>query len=95
MEVTGRRIVLVDDGVATGATVMASLRALRQNKPSRLTLAVPVGPPDTISRMGQEADEVVCLHQPQAFWAVGAFYESFDQTSDDDVVRLLNQTPAV
>jgi len=94
LEVTGRRIVLVDDGVATGATVMASLRALRQSEPSRLILAVPVGPPDTISRMSLEADEVVCLHQPQAFWAVGAFYESFDQTCDDEVVRLLDQASA-
>jgi putative phosphoribosyl transferase len=94
LEVTGRRLVLVDDGVATGATVLASLRALRQSEPSRLILAVPVGPPGTISRMSLEADEVVCLHQPQAFWAVGAFYESFDQTSDDEVVRLLDQASA-
>jgi putative phosphoribosyl transferase len=94
LEVTGRRLVLVDDGVATGATVLASLRALRQSEPSRLILAVPVGPPGTISRMSLEADEVVCLHQPLAFWAVGAFYESFDQTSDDEVVRLLDQASA-
>jgi putative phosphoribosyl transferase len=81
----------VDDGVATGATVLASLRAINQRKPKQLVLAVPVGPPDTIRRLAQEADRVVCLHTPEVFWAVGAFYAVFDQTSDAEVVRLLGE----
>jgi len=87
----GKTIVLVDDGVATGATVLASLRALRQRKPAQLILAVPVGPPDTIQQLSQEADRVVCLFVPDIFWAVGAFYEVFDQTSDEEVIRLLRE----
>jgi putative phosphoribosyl transferase len=82
-------VVLVDDGVATGATILASLRAIQQNEPAQLVLAVPVGPADTIERLSQEADRVVCLHTPEVFWAVGAFYSNFDQTSDAEVVRLL------
>jgi putative phosphoribosyl transferase len=85
----GRTVILVDDGVATGATVSASLRALRQQAPQRLILAVPVGPADSIRALAREADQVVCLHEPDIFWAVGAFYESFDQTSDAEVVQLL------
>jgi putative phosphoribosyl transferase len=85
----GKTVVLVDDGVATGATVLASLRAIKQREPEQLILAVPVGPPDTIHRLSKEADRVVCLHTPEVFWAVGAFYAVFDQTSDAEVVRLL------
>jgi putative phosphoribosyl transferase len=88
-ELSGRTIILVDDGVATGATVSASLRALRQHAPERLILAVPVGPADSIRMLAREADQVVCLHEPDIFWAVGAFYASFDQTSDAEVVKLL------
>ena len=86
-----KTVILVDDGVATGATVLASLRAIRQRKPAQLILAIPVGPPETIQLLGKEADRVVCLHTPEFFWAVGAFYGVFDQTSDAEVVQLLQE----
>jgi len=88
-EIQGKTVVLVDDGVATGATILASLRALRQRRPARLILAVPVGPQDVLRSLAHEADEVVYLDAPEAFWAVGAFYDVFDQTSDAEVIRLL------
>lgn len=93
LNLEGRAVVLVDDGVATGATVLASLRAIKQRQPAQLILAVPVGPADTIRTLSQEADRVVCLHTPEIFWAVGAFYAIFDQTSDAEVVRLLEERP--
>jgi putative phosphoribosyl transferase len=85
----GKTVILVDDGVATGATTLAALRALRTSGPAELILAVPVGPPDTISLLSDEADRVICLHTPEWFWAVGAFYVNFGQTTDEEVVRLL------
>jgi len=88
-QLEGRTVILVDDGVATGATVLASLRAIRQQKPKELIAAIPVGPADTLGELEKEADRVVCLHHPEVFWAVGAFYAIFDQTSDVEVVRLL------
>jgi putative phosphoribosyl transferase len=87
--IEGRTVILVDDGVATGATVRASLRALRQRGPARLILAVPVGPPQTIQALRELADEVVVLDTPQPFWAIGRFYRSFSQTTDDEVIALL------
>lgn len=88
-EVAGKVVVLVDDGVATGATVRAALKALRLREPEQLVLAVPVGPADTIRQLTDEVDQMVCLYAPEVFWAVGAFYTDFDQTEDDQVVKLL------
>ena len=85
----GKTILLVDDGIATGATTLAAIRALKKQKPAKLILAVPVGPPDTVARLREEVDKLVCLDTPHLFWAVGAFYVVFDQTSDEEVVRLL------
>ena len=90
LEVKDKVVVLVDDGVATGSTVLAALRALRQRQPKQLILAIPVAPADTVATLEKEADRVVCLHAPVTFWAVGAFYEVFEQTSDAEVVRLLS-----
>jgi predicted phosphoribosyltransferase len=87
-----KTVLLVDDGVATGATTLATLRAIKQRKPAQLILAVPVGPADTIQMLAQEADRVVCLYTPDIFWAVGAFYAVFNQTSDEEVIRLLQQS---
>ena len=90
-ELQAKIVILVDDGVATGATILASLRAIKQRKPAQLILAVPVGPADTIHMLSQEADRVVCLYTPEIFWAVGAFYAIFDQTSDAEVIHLLQE----
>lgn len=89
VDVQGKTVILVDDGVATGATILASLRALRARRPAQLILAVPVAPEDTLQVLSAEADRVVCLHAPDLFWAVGAFYVAFDQTSDAEVIQLL------
>jgi len=87
--VEGRTAIVVDDGIATGATMEAALHATRRAHPKRLVLAVPVAPPDTIERLRPQADEVVCLAVPRLFGAIGAFYEDFLQLSDEEVVDLL------
>lgn len=89
--IEGRTIILVDDGVATGSTVRASLRALRKRDPAQLILAVGVGPPTTIQQLEEIADRVVVLATPEPFWAVGRFFRHFEQTSDEEVVRLLEE----
>jgi putative phosphoribosyl transferase len=88
----GKTVLLIDDGIATGATTLAAIRALRKQKPAELILAVPVGPPDTVARLSEEVDKLVCLDTPPLFWAVGAFYVAFDQTSDEEVVQLLRES---
>ena len=88
-----KTVVLVDDGVATGATVLVSLRSIRQRQPRQLILAVPVGAPDSISSLQKEADHVVCLCSPEVFWAVGSFYSDFSQTSDQEVIQMLAERP--
>jgi predicted phosphoribosyltransferase len=86
---TGRTVVLVDDGLATGATMRAAVRAVRGQRPSRIVVAVPVGAADTCRALRAEADEVVCLRTPEPFQAVGLWYRRFDQTTDDEVRALL------
>ena len=89
-EVAGREVVLVDDGVATGSTLKAALRSLRKQGAKPLVVAVPVGPLDTVNALKREADRVVCLFTPEPFYAIGEFYEDFDQTSDEEVTKLLS-----
>jgi len=87
--VEGRTVIVVDDGIATGATVKAALRGLARNRPARLVLAVPVAPADSLDELSAECDEVVCLATPDPFYAVGPHYRDFRQTEDAEVVRLL------
>lgn len=87
----GRQVVVVDDGVATGYTMFASLRSARNLHPKELILAVPVAPSDTLALLQKEVDHAVCLFTPDDFYAVGQFYERFDQTSDDEVINIIKE----
>jgi hypothetical protein len=87
--VRGHVVILIDDGLATGSTMQAAVTALRRLEPARIVVAVPVGAPDTCTRMRQFADEVVCVAMPEPFQAVGLWYEQFTQTTDEEVKRLL------
>lgn len=86
---SGRCVILIDDGVATGATVRAALKGLKQSNPSRIVLAVPVGPGAEMEMLRAEVDELVCLAMPDPFIGVGCHYGDFDQTSDEQVIDLL------
>ncbi|MFD1646952.1 phosphoribosyltransferase [Haloarchaeobius litoreus] len=90
LDLDGLTAVVVDDGVATGATTIACIRGAREAGAERVVLAVPVGPPDTVERLRAEADEVVCLLIPPQFHAVGQFYESFTQVSDEEAMSYLD-----
>lgn len=87
--VEGREVILVDDGIATGYTIRAAAVALRNLRAARVTLAVPVGPPDSVQTLQTHVDELVCLKTPSPFMAVGYWYRDFAQVSDEEVVRLL------
>lgn len=93
-DVTGATAIVVDDGIATGATMRAALRATRRRNPGRLVLAVPLAPPHTLRQMRGEADQVVCLETPAEFFAVGQFYRQFPQLRDEEVTALLDQARA-
>ncbi len=98
IDVVGRTVIVVDDGIATGGSVRAALRGLRRRSPRRLVLAVPVAPPETVESLQPEADRLICLSTPLFFHAVGQFYDDFRQTTDEEVVRLLEaarQRPAL
>jgi predicted phosphoribosyltransferase len=89
LRIAGRTVILVDDGLATGATMRAAVRAVRKQQPARLVVAVPVGAPDSCTALRQEVDEVVCLGEPPDFGAVGLYYGDFRQVQDADVEALL------
>ncbi|WP_280689544.1 phosphoribosyltransferase [Kitasatospora sp. GAS204B] len=94
LEVTGRAVLLVDDGIATGATVRAAMAVLRRREVSELLLAVPVTAPEALRLLGPLADDLVCLTAPPSFQAVGQFYNDFEQTTDHEVRRLLDLAAA-
>jgi putative phosphoribosyl transferase len=89
--IPGRTVILVDDGLATGATMRAAVRSVRQQHPKQLVVAVPVGSPEACAALRGEADEVVCLNEPKYFGAVGIYYQDFTQTQDSDVQMLLEE----
>lgn len=89
LPIAGRTVILVDDGLATGATMRAAARSVRAARPAKLVIAVPVGATETCKALEGEADEVVCLAQPWPFHAVGLHYADFGQTTDEEVVQLL------
>lgn len=90
----GRVVIVVDDGLATGATMIAALQGLRTRRPAQLICAVPVAPPDTLRKVAELADQVICLEAPEYFRAVGQFYVHFPQVSDAEVIALLGAGPA-
>lgn len=94
VDVAGRIAIVIDDGVATGATTRAALRATRIRKPSKLVLAVPVAPTDTLVALREEADDMICLEDHEAFGAIGFYYHDFRQLSDQEVKKTLARFPA-
>lgn len=92
--VAGKSVILVDDGIATGSTIHAALKGLRSEKPAKLTLAVPVAPPETIAELKKEVDEVICLLTPAEFQAVGQFYRHFPRLEDSEVLSALKASGA-
>lgn len=88
----GRIVIVIDDGLATGATMISALHGLRASKPAKLICAVPVAPPDTLLKVADLADEVVCLEAPAFFQAVGQFYQHFPQVDDDEVIEVLQKS---
>ena len=90
LDVNGLTVILVDDGIATGSSMRAATRALRQMKPARIVIAVPVAPRSTCNRLQFEADELVCLEMPEPFYGVGQFYDDFSQVSDEEVKDLVD-----
>ena len=90
-ELAGRCVILVDDGLATGATMRAAIKALRPLRPARIVVAVPVAPSEVVARVRREADEVVCPETPEPYIAVGRWYRAFPQTGDDEVRELLRR----
>jgi putative phosphoribosyl transferase len=90
-----RTVIIVDDGIATGATMLAAIHAVRRTKPARIVVAVPVAPPDTLSAVAKEADAVCCLESPTEFMSISQFYLSFPQLTDADVIELMRRAAAL
>ena len=88
-EVLGRTVILVDDGLATGSTMLVAIRALRMQQPARIVVAVPTAAPSVCGELGHEADEIICAITPEPFYAVGLWYDDFSETTDDEVRTLL------
>ncbi len=95
ISVAGTTAIIVDDGVATGATVRAAIQALRKRKPRAIVLAFPVGPQDTIAELSHLADKVICLETPPGFYAIGAHYLDFHQVSDEEVIAMLGEAASI
>lgn len=89
LDLKNKMVILVDDGLATGATMMAAVREVRNMEAGKVVVAVPVAPPDTVERLKREADEVVSLETPGLFFAVGQWYENFKQYNDEEVIKFL------
>lgn len=94
LDVRDRTVVLVDDGLATGSTMRAAAVALKEQHPRRLVIAVPVAAGETCDEFRDEVDDIVCASTPEPFFGVGMWYEDFSQTTDEEVMRLLAETPA-
>ncbi len=89
LPVAGKTIIVVDDGIATGASMLAGIHALRELRPAKIVIAVPIAAPEAYARLAYEVDEIVCVAAPEHFRAVGQFYDNFAQTEDEEVIELL------
>jgi predicted phosphoribosyltransferase len=87
----GRSVIITDDGIATGSTMIAALHVVRHQQPHELIVAVPVAPPQRLDPIRERCDQFICLHTPEDFWAVGQFYQDFEQIEDDQVLKLLRE----
>jgi predicted phosphoribosyltransferase len=90
-EIKGKTVIITDDGVATGRTILAAIDLLREDKPEKIVIAVPVGPMDTLDELNSKADEVICVMVPQMFYAIGQFYRDFTQVEDEEAIKLLEE----
>ena len=95
IKIRGKTVLLIDDGLATGASMRAAISALRDLNPKKIVVAVPTAPPDTCQEIKSEVDQVVCLETPTPFWGVGGSYQNFSQTSNKDVRQLLDQAQTI
>jgi len=94
-ELHGRTVILVDDGIATGATMISSIEGVKAQRPDRIVVALPVGPPDAVEQISELVDDLLCLSAPAFFAAVGQFYQDFSQTTDEEVVAVLDRFAAI
>lgn len=90
--IADRTVIVTDDGIATGSTMIAALQSLRTQKPRELIVAVPVASPDRLAEIRKWCDDIVCVHSPEQFWAIGQFYEDFAQVEDEQAVEMLKQS---
>lgn len=90
-DVKGKIVIVVDDGIATGYTMFATIDFLRKLKPKKIVVAVPVSPPDTIEKLKESADDVICLETHEPFYAIGMYYKNFEQTTDEEVIEILKK----
>jgi len=93
LDLKNKTVILVDDGIATGATMIAAIREIRNMGTDKVVVATPVAPPETVEELKKEADEVICLQTPRLFFAVGQWYENFKQYSDEEVIELIKNVP--
>jgi putative phosphoribosyl transferase len=91
VDLSGRTVIVIDDGIATGGSIRAALRGVRRMAPKKVVLAVPIAPAETVAALRSEADEIVCLQTPEHFVAIGEFYDDFSQTGDGEVIELLEK----
>ena len=94
VDIKNKVVIIVDDGIATGSTVLATIELLKTEKPKKIIVAVPVAPPEAVAKIKKVVDEVVCLHMTADFFAIGQFYENFEQVEDAEAIRLLEEANA-
>lgn len=91
IEVENKIVIIVDDGIATGNTILAAIKMMRKKNPKKIIVAIPVAPPQTLKKLSDQVDEIICLHSPEDFMGVGQFYMDFSEVSDEEVIRLLSE----